>query len=263
MLPLLACSSLRPGGALPGFGEQHRRIPNPAEHQRATPHSSTAIKLTSGIEIPPCCLNVQAARSRACSASKCSRSWRDRAVELADVAERARLHDPAFHDVERELGERAQIGRLPGNGRRACCEAGFDRLDPAAEIGRHQLAHRRVGLVQLERQAADRAAIGAVGVDERAAIAGEQREHALDRVVDARPGRLEQHRADAVAIGFEHRDQHVLLAGEEIIEAAAVDLAAAQDVGDRGRAEALEPEQLHRRFDDPLAGILDHRQRLS
>ena len=91
-------------------------------------------------------------------------------------------------------------------------EAGLDGVDPLPEIDREQVANAGIGLVQLEREAADRAAIGAVGGDEMGAIAVQQGEDPLDRIVDARPGRLQQPLLDAVAIGFEHGGEHVLLA---------------------------------------------------
>src|SRR5438309_64638 len=158
---------------------------------------------------------------------------RDSTIERADVAEGPRLHHSALHDVQRELGEWAEVSALAEAAARLL-QAALDAIDPGAEIGGHQLADRRVGLVQLQREAADGAAVGAIGLDERTTVTAEQREHALDGIVDAAPGRLEQHWPNAVAIGFEDGDQHILLAGEEIIEAAAVDLAAAQYVGDRG-----------------------------
>jgi hypothetical protein len=105
--------------------------------------------------------------------------------------------------------------------------------------------------VQLEREAADRAAAGAPGDDDQLAVPAEQREHALDGVVDTFPHGRQQHLVDA-ALGLQHRDQHVLLAGEEVVEAAAVRVGALEEIGHAGRLVALLPEVLHRRMDDAL-----------
>ena len=105
-------------------------------------------------------------------------------------------------------------------------EAALDRARPVGEIGGEQVADVGVGLVQLERQAADRAAIGAIGGDELQCDS--RRASAKIRSIGSStplPGGLQQPFLDAVAIGFEHRGEHVLLAREEMIEAAAVHLA--------------------------------------
>jgi hypothetical protein len=77
-------------------------------------------------------------------------------------------------------------------------------------------------VVQLERQAVDRAAVGALGHHDQLAVLREQREHAVDRVGYVLPHGLDQHRVDPGDVGLEHGEQHVLLAGEEMVEAAAV-----------------------------------------
>ena len=84
----------------------------------------------------------------------------DVAVETGDVAIGARLHHRAFHHRQDEFGERRPVecGGEPAPG---LIEAAGDRRRPAREIGGEQAADRRVRLVKLEREAADRAAIGA------------------------------------------------------------------------------------------------------
>ena len=111
--------------------------------------------------------------------------------------------------------------------------------------------------MNLEREASDRAAIGAIRGLQRQSIAREQRKDALDRIIDSAPGRLEQHWADALAIRVEHGEQEILLAGEEVIEAPGVDPRRTENVGDAGSGVALGREQLHRRRDNLLAVVLD------
>jgi hypothetical protein len=112
--------------------------------------------------------------------------------------------------------------------------------------------------VQLERKAAYRATVREVGPDKLGAVAVKQREDPLARIVDPLPRRAQQPLVDPIAISLENRDQQLLLAGKEMIEAAAVDLGAAEDVGDRGRLKPLGPEQVQRRPDDPVARIGVH-----
>ena len=102
---------------------------------------------------------------------------------------RARLHHPAFHRGQDELREprRIKIGRQT---RARFFQQAFDRARPRREIRRQQFAHDRIGFVQLKRQRPDRAAIGAIAFDNRGPIMVHQRENLLDRIVNARPGRL-------------------------------------------------------------------------
>ena len=168
---------------------------------------------------------------------------------------RARLHDRAFHCREHEFGETVdiEIRRQPVAG---CFETGAHCTDPAGEIQRQQLAHGRIGLMQFQREAADRAAVLAFGLQQRAAIAGEQGEDLVDRIIDALPGRLQQHRIDAVAIRVEHGQQQVLLARKEVVEAAAVHVSGLAHVGDARRGIAFFGEQPQRGVDEAIAGGL-------
>ena len=67
-------------------------------------------------------------------------------------------------------------------------ETAFDRRDPTVEIDGEQFAHRRVGLMQFQRQAADRTAIAAIRHLQRAPVGAEQGEDPFDGIVHARPG---------------------------------------------------------------------------
>ena len=82
----------------------------------------------------------------------------------------------------------ASSRRSHGCGRRApgVLQALLDGIDPRGEVRGQPLSHRQVRLMQFEGEAADRAAVGALGVGERLAVAGEEGEHALDRVVARR-----------------------------------------------------------------------------
>ncbi len=108
--------------------------------------------------------------------------------------------------------------------------------------------------MQLQRQAADRAAVEAVGLGQAGPIAVQQGEYPIDGIVHAPPGRLQQHRTDALAIGVEHRHQQILLGGEGIVEAARIDLRLAQDVGDAGGRIPLVGEQAHGREHESFSG---------
>lgn len=94
----------------------------------------------------------------------------DGTVEIADVTVRPGQHHAPFHRDEDELGEAAAIdGCRPRHGR----EAFLDRAHPVLEIRRKGEPYRRVGLVQLPGEAADRAAIETIGRDDCGAVAGE------------------------------------------------------------------------------------------
>jgi len=109
--------------------------------------------------------------------------------------------------------------------------------------------------VQLERQAAYGAAIAAVGHHDALSVAGEQREHLLDRVVDSLPCRFEELRPDAVAISCEHGEQQILLAGKVVVEAPAVRGGLLQHVGDARARVAFFGEESHGGVDQTRAGI--------
>ena len=175
-------------------------------------------------------------------------------VEVGDVTKGACLHDPSFHGGQYELRELAPLHGV-GDIEPGRLQAFIDGLDPRAEILRQPLAHRFVGFVQFQREAADRAAVEAIGVHQRTAIAGEQREYAVDRLVHAGPRGVEQHRADAAVVQVQYRCQQVGFTREKVIQAAAVDLGRLQHIRNAGGVVALLPEQLHGGEDEAGAGI--------
>src|SRR5882757_5214902 len=118
-------------------------------------------------------------------------------IEVSDVPKRARLHDATLHGGQNKLGQFASI-KVGRQARLRLFQAFADSVNPCAEVLRQPLADRWVGLVQLQRQAADRTTIEAVGVRQRLSITGEQRKYLLDGIVHAGPGGLQQHLPDAV-----------------------------------------------------------------
>src|SRR5688572_20738198 len=262
--PFWSCSSVSPAPRCHAFRNIAGEYQRPPSRNAESAAASTASQLTSGMRLP-LFASWWPAAGRPCGrpqqAAEIFPELADGAVEVADVAVAAREHHAALHRRQDELRERAPVDvRRYALARRD--EAFLDRVGPVREVLRQPLAHGRVGLVQLEREAADGAAVGALGLDQRVAVAVHQLPDLLDRVDDSPPGRLEQHLPDAADVGVEHRDQQVLLAGKEVVEAAAVDARAGQDVGDGGRAKALLPEEVHGRLEDAPAGVdrglIDH-----
>jgi hypothetical protein len=165
---------------------------------------------------------------------------------------RAREHHTAFHgQYEPRQGATVHVRRQPIA---RFDEATLDRRDPTGEVRREQRAHRRIGFMQLEGDASDRAAVGAVAAHQQLAIAPQQCEDAVDRIGHPLPGRLQQHRLKAVPIRIKDGEQNVLLAGEYVIEAACVRPSLVQDVRDARRSESFLREQGHGRVDDSLSG---------
>lgn len=89
-----------------------------------------------------------------------------------------------------------------------------------------------VRLAEFEREAADGAAIEEIGFDEEPPVGGEESEHAIQRILDACPGRFEEHRRQTLEVTIKHGEEEVLLRGEEVVEASAVDVSRLQHVGD-------------------------------
>ncbi len=176
---------------------------------------------------------------------------------MAHVAVGAGLHDAAFHRGQHEFGQLAPVAI--GWQALACGVETFDDgVGPAGEVDRQRFAHRWIGFVDFQRQAADRAAVSAVGIDHALPVARQQREHALDGIAHAGPCRRQQHRMNPLAVGLQHGQQQVLLPREEVIQAAAVDTRCAQYIGDAGRAVALGPEQAQRGENQSVTGIGTH-----
>lgn len=91
------------------------------------------------------------------------------------------LHHAALHGREDELRECGAV-QLRGPSVSRGLQAVLDGGDPVVEVGGEALADGRIRLVELERQAADRAAVGAVGLDEEPPVAAQQGEDPLGGV---------------------------------------------------------------------------------
>ena len=117
---------------------------------------------------PPACLRASPPRlPQRAGDRRYARNSTHRGVERRDVAIGSREHHAALHRREDERGQSRAVDilRQPRPGR---AQAALNGVRPGREIGRQPLAHRRIGLVQLERQAADRAPVGAAGRHDRA-----------------------------------------------------------------------------------------------
>jgi len=147
----------------------------------------------------------------------------DGAVEGFDGAVGAGDHDAAFHDGEDAGGEGVGVG--------AFGEAGFELVDaladggdPALEVFGDEFVGGAVFGVDLEGEAAERATVLAVGLEDAAAVAGENGEDALDGLVGLSEGGVDDHGAQGVEVAYENFAEEGFFAFEEVVEAAGVDL---------------------------------------
>jgi hypothetical protein len=105
-----------------------------------------------------------------------------------------------------------------------------------------------------EGEAAKRAAVAAAGGLEAVAIAGEDGEDAADGIWAAGEGGADDGGLEAFEVAIEDGEQERFLAFEEMIEAAAVDAGALEDLGHAGGGVAFFPEEISGGFEDTLAG---------
>ena len=147
----------------------------------------------------------------------------DGAVEGVDGAVGAGDHDAAFHDGEDVGGEGFRVGVF--------WEAGFELVDaladggdPALEVFGDEFVGGAVFGVDLEGEAAERATVLAVGLEDAAAVAGENGEDALDGLVGLSEGGVDDHGAQGVEVAYENFAEEGFFAFEEVVEAAGVDL---------------------------------------
>ena len=177
----------------------------------------------------------------------------DGAVEGFDGAVGARDHDAAFHDGEDVGGEGFGVGVFG--------EAGFDLVDaladggdPALEVFGDEFMGGAVFGIDLEGEAAERAAVTAVGLEDSAAVAGEDGEDALDGFVGLGEGGIDDHGAEGVEVALEDFAEEGLFALEEVVEAAGVDVGVGEEVGHAGSGEAALPEEVAGGVDEAVAG---------
>jgi hypothetical protein len=176
----------------------------------------------------------------------------DGTVEGVDGAVGAGDHDAAFHDCE-------DIGR-EGFGIRAFGEAGLDLFealadgaDPALKVFGDELMSRAVFGVDLEGEASEGAAVLAIGLEDAAAVTGEDAEDTLDGVVGLGEGGIDDHGTQGVEIAFENFAQEGLFALEEVVEAAGVDVGVGEEVGHAGSGESSLPEEVAGGVDEAVA----------
>ena len=126
----------------------------------------------------------------------------DGAVEGVDGAVGAGDHDAAFHDGEDVGGEGFGVGVFG--------QAGFDLVDaladggdPAVKVFGDEFVGGAVFGVDLEGEPAEGAAVLAVGLEDAAAVAGEDGEDAFDGLVGLGEGGVDDHGAQGVEVAFE------------------------------------------------------------
>ena len=167
----------------------------------------------------------------------------DGAVERVDGAVGAGDHDSALHDGEDEGGE--------GFGVSIFREAGLDLVDaladgadPAAEVFGDELVGGAIFGIDLEGEAAEGAAVTAFGLEDAAAVAGEDGEDAFDGFVREGEGGIDDHGAQGVEVAFEDLAEEGFFALEEVVEAAGVDVGVGEEVGHAGSGVATLPEEV-------------------
>ena len=177
----------------------------------------------------------------------------DGSIEGVDGAVGAGDHDAAFHDGE-------DVG-CEGFGVGAFGEAGFDLVDaladggdPALKVFGDELVGGAVFGVDLKGKASEGAAVSAVGLEDAAAVTGEDGEDALDGVVGLGEGGVDDHGAQGVEVAFEDFAEESLFAFEEVVEAAGVDVGVGEEVGHAGSGESSLPEEVACGVDEAIAG---------
>ena len=176
----------------------------------------------------------------------------DGAVEGVDGAVGAGDHDAAFHDGENVGCEGFGVG--------AFGEAGFDLVDtladgadPTLEVFGDELVGGAVFGVDLEGEASEGAAVSAFGLEDAAAVSGEDGEDALDWLVGLGEGGVDDHGAEGVEVALEDFAEEGLFALEEVIEAAGIDVGVAEEVGHAGSGESSLPEEVACGVDEAVA----------
>src|ERR1700722_16058059 len=124
-----------------------------------------------------------------------------------------------------------------------------NRVDPSLKVFGNQLVSWPVFRVNLQRQPPQGAAVLATGSQDAAAIALQNGEDALQRLVALGKCGIDYHRPQRVEVSFQHRAQKSFLAFKEVVEAAGVDLRVGQQVSHAGAGESALPEEMAGRVD--------------
>ena len=177
----------------------------------------------------------------------------DGAVKGLDGAVGTGDHDSALHDGQDIGCELFGIGVF--------WEIGFDLIDaladgtdPALKVFCDELVGGPVFRVDLESEAAEGAAVSAFGLENAAAVAGEDAEDAFDGLIGEGEGGINDHRAQSVEVAFEDLAEEGFFAFEEMVEAAGVDLGVGKEVGHAGSGVASFPEEIAGGVDEPVTG---------
>jgi hypothetical protein len=177
----------------------------------------------------------------------------DGAIEGFDRAVGAGDHDSAFHDGEDVGGEGFGVGAF-GQAGFELVDALADGGDPALEVFGDELVGGAVFGVDFESEASEGAAVLAIGLEDAAAVAGEDGEDALDGLVGLGEGGVDDHGAEGVEVAVEDFAEEGLFALEEVIEAAGVDFGMGEEVGHAGSGVASFPEEVAGGVDEAVAG---------
>ena len=176
----------------------------------------------------------------------------DGAVEGVDGAVGAGDHDAAFHDGKDVGGEGVGVSAF-GEAMFDLVDAFADCGDPALEVFGDEFVGGAVFGVDFECEAAERAAVAAFGLEDAAAVAGEDGEDALDGLVRLGEGGVNDHRAQGVEVALEDFAEEGFLALEEVVEAAGVDVGVGEEVGHAGSGESSFPEEVASGVDEAIA----------
>ena len=177
----------------------------------------------------------------------------DGGVEGFDGAGGAGEHDAAFHGGEDEGGEGVGLDGT-GKARRERQDAFFDGGDPGGEVFGDEFVGGAVLGIDLEGEAAERAAVLAVGGEDAAAVAGEDGEDALDGVWCGGEGGRDDDGLEGVEVAGEDLAEECFFAFEEVVEAAGVDVGVGEEIGHGGASVAALPEEVAGGVDEAVAG---------
>jgi hypothetical protein len=177
----------------------------------------------------------------------------DGAVEGIDGAVGARDHDAAFHYGEDVGCEGFGVGVF-GEAVFDPVDALADGIDPALKVFGDESVGGAIFGVDLEGETSEGAAVFAVGLQDAAAVAGQDAEDAFDGLVGLGEGGVDDHGAQGVEVALENFAEEGLFAFEEVVEAAGVDVGVGEEVGHAGSGEAAFPEEVASGVDEAVAG---------
>jgi hypothetical protein len=180
----------------------------------------------------------------------------DGAVEGFDGAIGTGDHDAALHNGQDVSGESIGVGAL-GQAMFHLIDALAYGADPPLKVFGDEFVCGTVFGVDLESEAAERAAILAIGLEDAVAVARQNTKYAFDGLVGLGEGGVDDHGTKGVEIAFKDFAEKSLFAFEEVIEAAGVDVGVGEEVGHAGSGESSFPEEVAGGVDEPVASGKD------